>query len=116
MNQLLLRNGDYVPDGKGGFCTASGGEEILQRVLLRLTARRGGCPFLPTFGSRLYLLCRAKPNERNTLAEAYVAEALADEPEVEITDVTLHETGNGYGDLTVSLVWHGETLTLTVEV
>lgn len=116
MNQLLLRNGDYVPDGKGGFYTASGGEELLQRVLLRLTARRGGCPFLPTFGSRLYLLCRAKPNERSTLAGAYVAEALADEPEVEITDVALHETGTGCGDLTVALVWHGETLTLTVEV
>lgn len=116
MSQLLLRNGDYVPDGKGGFCCVTSNEELLQRVLLRLTARRGGCPFLPAFGSRLYLLSRAKPNERETLAGAYVAEALADEPEVEITDVTLTEAENGCGNLTVSLVWRGENLKLTVEV
>lgn len=45
-----------------------------------------------------------------------MAEALADEPEVEITDVTLTEAENGCGNLTVSLVWRGENLKLTVEV
>ena len=116
MSQLQLCGGDYIPDGKGSFCRVTAGEELLQRVLLRLTARRGGCPFLPTFGSRLYLLCRAKPNERAALAGAYVKEALADEPEIELTDVMLDEKENGRGDLTVSLVWHGENLKLTMEV
>ena len=116
MGQLRLHNGDYVPDGKGGFCSVGAGEEMLQRILLRLTARRGGCPFLPTFGSRLYLLCRAKPNERSALARAYVAEALSEEPDIEITDAVLKEKADGRGELTVLLVWRGENLKLTVEV
>ena len=28
----LLRNGDYCPDGMGGFRQAWGGEEVLERV------------------------------------------------------------------------------------
>lgn len=116
MSQLLLRSGDYVPDGKGGFCSANEGEEVLQRILLRLTARRGGCPFLPAFGSRLYLLRRAKPGEREALARTYVAEALAEEIDLEITDVTLTETTGGQAKVAVQLLWRGESLTLTVEV
>ena len=30
---LILREGDYVPDGRGGFQTAEGAEELLERVL-----------------------------------------------------------------------------------
>ncbi len=53
-----LVEGDYIPDGMGGLTVLSGGEEVLARVLYRLTARRGGLPFLPGLGSRLYLLGR----------------------------------------------------------
>ena len=56
-----LRNGDYCPDGKGGFLQAAGGEEVLERVLFLLTARRGSFPLLPEVGSRLHLLAREKP-------------------------------------------------------
>ena len=111
-----MRDGDYVPDEMGGFVTVSGGEEVLQRVLLRLIARRGGSPFLPTFGSRLHLLLRARPGERSALAKQYVVEALADEKDVEVTDVTLAEGEDGDGALTVALNWQGEELALTVEV
>lgn len=52
----LLRNGDYCPDGMGGFRQAWGGEEVLERVLFQLTARRGSFPLLPQVGSRIYLL------------------------------------------------------------
>ena len=48
--ELKLVNGDYLPDGRGGLEQAE--EEILQRALSRLTARRGSFPFLPEFGSR----------------------------------------------------------------
>lgn len=60
----LLRNGDYCPDGMGGFRQAWGGEEVLERVLFQLTARRGSFPLLPQVGSRLYLLGREKPAAR----------------------------------------------------
>ena len=59
-----LMDGDYVPDGMGGLTALSGGEEVLARVLYRLTARRGALPFLPNLGSRLYQLGREKPAAR----------------------------------------------------
>ena len=74
----LLRNGDYCPDGMGGFRQAWGGEEVLERVLFQLTARRGSFPLLPQVGSRLYLLGREKPAARGTVGAGYAAEALAE--------------------------------------
>lgn len=108
--ERILINGDYVPDGAGGLRTVSGGEEVLARVLFRLTARRGGMPFLPGLGSRLYELRREKPSVRQALAEQYVAEALREEPDVKVISVELKEEGE-LGRLTVRLEWQGETLT-----
>ncbi len=68
--ERVIINGDYVPDGGGGLKTVSGGEEVLARVLFRLTARRGALPFLPQLGSRLYELAREKPSARQSLAPA----------------------------------------------
>lgn len=59
--ELRLEQGDYVPNGAGGFQRLEGAEALLQRVLFRLTARRGQFPFLPELGSRLYQLGREKP-------------------------------------------------------
>ena len=108
--ELMLRDGDYVPDGKGGFLRAEGAGGLLQRVLWKLTVRRGSFPFLPELGSRLYLLTREKPGARETLARQYVAEALAGE-ELEVADVTLEGER-----LRVELTWRGETLSAEVEL
>ena len=108
--ERVLNNGDYVPDGTGGLQTVGGGEEALARALFRLTARRGGLPFLPRLGSRLYELGREKPSARQALAEQYVAEALGEETEIEVESVELEQQGAG-GLLTVRLLWRGETLT-----
>ena len=59
MTAAKLRNGDYVPDGVGGFATASGAEAVLERVYFLLTARRGKFPLLPEVGSRLYQIGRS---------------------------------------------------------
>ena len=74
--ERMLRDGDYVPDGAGGLETAEGAEEVLGRVLFRLTARRGAMPFLPGLGSRLHEVIREKPGARQTLCARYVAQAL----------------------------------------
>ena len=37
---LVLVNGDYVPQGNG-LQSAKGDEAVLQRMLMKLTARRG---------------------------------------------------------------------------
>ena len=101
--ELKLVNGDYLPDGRGGLEQAE--EEILQRALSRLTARRGSFPFLPEFGSRLYLLGREKPSLRQALARQYAAEALADEEGLSVTGAEL----GGDGTLKITIQRRGET-------
>lgn len=111
---LILRDGDYVSDGKGGLVTAEGAAELLDRVLWKLTVKRGSFPFLPELGSRLHLLGRAPVREREALAGQYVAEALGDE-EVTVTEVTLVQEGT-QARLTAHLEYQGEKLTVTVNV
>ena len=73
--ELMVRNGDYVNDGAGGFLRAEGTDELLQRVLWKLSIPRGSFPLLPALGSELHRLGRAKPAERAGLARQYVAQA-----------------------------------------
>ena len=94
--ELQIQNGDYVPDGLGGFRRLTGGEALLQRVLFRLVPRRGAFPFMPELGSRLYLVLREKP-------------ALAGESGLRVTEVSLAQEGDR-GLLTVRLDWQGEAL------
>ena len=108
--ELLLREGEYVADGRGGVVRLEGEEALLGRVLFRLTARRGALPFLPGLGSRLYELVREKPSVRKALAEQYVAEALREETDVSVESVSLEQQGET-GVLTVTVRWQGETLT-----
>lgn len=110
-----MRDGDYVPDGLGGFLRVEGSGEVLQRVLWKLTVRRGSFPLLPKLGSRLYLLLREKSSTWIALARQYVAEALGDEADLEVTDVAVLEGENGC-DLRVFLQWRGEPLSVTVTV
>ena len=42
----LLRDGDYVPNGFGGFTRLYGAQEVLAKALFKLTCRRGSFPFL----------------------------------------------------------------------
>ncbi len=47
--ELMVRDGDYLPDGEGGFRRAEGADELLQRVLWKLSIPRGSFP-LPVCG------------------------------------------------------------------
>ena len=111
--ELKLINGDYVPDGLGGVVRCSGADALLQRVLFRLTARRGQFPLLPDLGSRLYLLGREPAANRPAAARQYAAEALAGE-EVTVTDVSLSPAGEGRMRLSVLLDYHGTALAVTL--
>ena len=111
-----LIEGDYVPDGAGGLTTLTGSEEVLARALYRLTARRGGLPFLPELGSRLYLLPREKPGAWEALARQYAVEALRNETELEVTGVTAAPAGAGALEVQVSLSWKGEPLAVSLTV
>ena len=107
---LILREGDYVPDGRGGFRKAEGEEELLERILWKLSVRRGSFPFLPELGSRLHLLGRIQARERQALAGQYVMEALADE-DVVVAGVELEGE-----EMTLRLERRGESLTAVLKV
>ena len=111
--ELLLKNGDYVPDGKGGFLRAEGTQALLQRVLWKLTVRRGSFPFLPDLGSQLYALLREKPSAWEGLARQYVVQALSGESGLTVRDVKLNPK-EGQLELTVYMDWNGERLDVKV--
>lgn len=113
--ELRLADGDYVSDGLGDFQRVSGAQELLQRVLFRLQARRGAFPLLPELGSRLYLLPGTKPSQRQGAAEQYVREALSDEKELTLTSVALLQDGDELA-VTVRFEYAGSELALTVGV
>ena len=113
--EAKLCNGDYIADGLGGVERCAGADALLERVLFRLTARRGQFAPLPELGSRLYLLGREPVPQRLSAARQYVAEALARE-DVTVSDVELEPAGDGRARLTVSLTSRGEPLSVTVTV
>ena len=90
----LLRDGDYVPNGFGGFTRLYGTQEVLARALFRLTCRRGSFPFLPELGSRLQELGLEKPSAREAAAKIFCASALRD-MELEVDDVRLTQLPDG---------------------
>lgn len=113
--ELRIHNGDYVPDGLGGVVRCQGTDALLERVLFRLTAHRGGFPLLPQLGSRLYLLSREPAIQRLSAARQYVAEALAEEA-VTVTDVVLTPDGQGRMRLTVQLEYQGTELPISLTI
>lgn len=113
--EARIHNGDYIPDGLGGVVRCQGADALLERVLFRLTARRGGLPPLPRLGSRLYLLSREPAAQRLSAARQYVAEALAEE-EVTVTDVSLTSEKQGHIGIRVLLEYEGTELSVSVTV
>jgi phage gp46-like protein len=113
--ELKLRDGDYVPDGGGGFLRVDGDEALCQRVLYRLTARRGALPFRETLGSRLWQLGSLAASARQSAAKQYAAEALEDE-DVRVTGVTLTPLAGGAFHLAVRMESGGGELTAEVDV
>lgn len=113
--ELRLRNGDYVPDGVGGLLRVEGREALLQRVLFKLTVRRGSFPFLPELGSRLHQLGKISPAQRQAAAAQYAAEALEGEA-LTVESVELGSGTAGATALTVNCIWRGDPLPVTVEI
>ncbi len=101
--EFRLVGGDYLPDGRGGFVTVSGAEEVLQRALLRLSVRKGAIPFWPQYGSRLHELSQLKPSVRKSEAAGFVSEALLAEPDIQVEDVRVLEDESGRMRVTVWL-------------
>lgn len=100
--ELEIKNGRYVEKPYGGVSTVDGQQEKIQRIMMRLAARRGGFAPMPDFGSRLYTLTGMKPSVRKSAAQQAVHEALADEEGVSVKNV---ECSDGEGEsIVVSVI------------
>jgi len=109
--ELKIKDGDYVSDGVGGAVHVKGRDALLQRVLFKLTARRGGFPFLENLGSTLHALGNVPVSQRQSAAATAVVQALADEEDLQVEQVELD------GDrLTVRLKNKGEELDVQLTV
>ncbi len=114
--ELVIKNGDYVSDGVGGFCRVNGEEELLSRVLYKLSVRRGGCPFYPALGSELYKLGREKPSNREQAARQYVAEALSDETGLTVDAVSVTPGDGGMLCVSVTVSYGAKTSEIKLSV
>ena len=113
--ELKIRDRDYVSDGAGGLVRVSGREELLERVLYKLSVRRGSFALAPELGSELHLLWREKGERRATAAKQYVAEALAEETALTVSGVSLERKGDLLL-LRAALLYEGETLEVSVRI
>lgn len=93
MTELFLRDGDYIPDGFGGFVRKDGTEGLLAQCLFRLSCRRGAFPWLPELGSRFSELGREKPSARRAAARQFAMQALEHLP-VQVEDVLVRAIGD----------------------
>lgn len=114
--ELRLRDGRYAVSPAGVLETVQGTDETLQRVLQRLTARRGAFWPDPDYGSRLYTLSRLKPAQRAAAAGEFVTEALAGETDVTVENVSYVPGANGSAAVRVALTVDGRSAEMTVEV
>ena len=113
MTENLLKNGDYVPDGFGGFVRKNANEGLLCEALFRLNCKRGSFPFLPELGSCLFMLSGKKKSEREPLALQYCAEALAPLG-LTVRQVSVTEQANR--QLSITVYAADETTQYTLEV
>lgn len=81
----LLANGDMVLNHCGDVQSVDGLKEIIQRVLIRLTVRKGNFPYDPDLGSGLYQLDLHTTDDFTLLS--VVREALAPIGEVVVTGI-----------------------------
>ena len=113
--ELKIRNRDYVSDGAGGLVRVRGWDELLERVLFKLSVRRGSFALAPELGSELHLLWREKGESRATAAKQYIAEALAEEAGLTVSDVTMEQKGDLLA-LRIALLYEGKERGVSVEI
>ena len=112
--ELKLENGRYVPAAVG-LKTVSGAEELMQRVTMKLTAKRGKFFLMPDYGSRLYtLISGVRPQKREEAVRAYVAEALQGEPVV-LTDMKISVSADTM-ELELRFSYSGGSFTVNADI
>ena len=111
----LLRDGDYVPNGFGGFTRLYGAQEVLARALFKLACRRGALPFLPELGSRLWELGSVKPQARDAAARQFAEQALQGMG-LEVLRARVRTVSDSQTSVELELAYDGQTQTVEVTV
>ena len=106
--ELKLEDGRYVPSKFLGFERVSEEAELLQRIEMKLKARRGGFYPMPKYGSSLHTLSSIKPSLRETAARQFVQEALADESELVLDSLELSYESEDSILITAAFTYSGE--------
>ena len=114
--EMKLSNGNYISDGDGGFEMVSGAEEILQRIIFKLMCHRGKYPVMPKLGSNLYLLCREKKKDLDSVARNYIFEALEDERNLELVSMETTYLDVDKIKLDLGFLWYGSEIELSLTV
>ncbi|MFR1179007.1 MAG: histidine kinase [Acutalibacteraceae bacterium] len=111
-----ISNGDFICDSKGIPVELTGYDELLQRVLIRLTVKKGSFIYDTSLGSRLYTLKSTDGNLKER-ALSLVGEALVDISEVIVDDVFTTWTNDGENlELTVVLSINNEEKDVVITI
>ena len=111
-----ISNGDFICDSKGIPVELTGYDELLQRVLIRLTVKKGSFIYDTLLGSRLYTLKSTDGNLKER-ALSLVREALVDISEVIVDDVFTTWTNDGENlELTVVLSINNEEKDVVITI
>lgn len=92
---LKIIDGKYALNDRGDTVSVTGDDEITERILFKLRVRRGSFLPIPNLGSRLYLLPKEKRADMENAARGYITQALAEETDVTVSDVTAQYEKDG---------------------
>lgn len=111
---ILLENGTYALDERGLPITVTGLRACIQRLLIRLSVRKGCFLPDPTLGSELYRLPVSGGEQTNRLALHYAQQALLPEPRAKVKQAICHPVGEG--DLAVNVIIEIDNQSYPLEV
>ena len=111
----MLQNGEIQLDSTGKPIQLQGTAELKQRVLIRLTVRRGSLKAMPELGSRLYRLSSGAMQLENQAA-AMIREALYTMPEVTVLSVKAESLQKDGVELCITLLIQGQEEKLYLQI
>ncbi|MGI6402821.1 MAG: histidine kinase [Oscillospiraceae bacterium] len=91
----LLENGTYALDERGLPIPITGVRALIQRLLIRLSVRKGSFLPDPSLGSELYRLPCAAGEQTNRLALHYAQQALLPEARAKVEQAVCYLMGEG---------------------
>ena len=91
----LLENGSHALDERGLPMAITGLRALIQRLLIRLSVRKGSFLPDPTLGSELYRLPCSGGEQTNRLALHYAQQALLPEPGARVEQAVCRLAGEG---------------------